>query len=84
MRLNHFIPRLALIASFLLPIKAAPVISEFVADNKDSYEDEDLESSDWIEIFNNQNSSQNLAGYYLTTDPTKTLLKRRATIPLPF
>ena len=82
MRLNHFIPRLALIASFLLPIKAAPVISEFVADNRDSYEDEDLESSDWIEIFNNQNSSQNLAGYYLTTDPTKTIRWRIPSITL--
>ena len=45
-----------------------PVISEFVADNDDGLEDEDLDRSDWIEIYNGQNASVNLSGYYLTND----------------
>jgi hypothetical protein len=46
-----------------------PIISEFCADNGDTIEDEDLNSPDWIEIYNGQSSSQNLSGYYLTDDP---------------
>ncbi|MES2572897.1 MAG: CotH kinase family protein [Verrucomicrobiota bacterium] len=43
-----------------------PVISEFVADNGGSYEDEDDDTSDWIEIYNGQNTSVNLNGWTLT------------------
>ena len=43
-----------------------PVITEFVADNSSSLEDEDVDSPDWIEIYNGQNASVNLAGYRLT------------------
>jgi hypothetical protein len=43
-----------------------PIISEFVADNSDSLEDEDADSSDWIEIYNGQNASVNLSGWTLT------------------
>ena len=46
-----------------------PIISEFCADNENIIEDEDLNSSDWIEIYNGQNTSHDLAGYYLTDDP---------------
>ncbi|MFT4550689.1 MAG: hypothetical protein ACI8XO_005046, partial [Verrucomicrobiales bacterium] len=45
-----------------------PVISEFVADNQDTLDDEDLDSPDWLEIYNGQNASVNLGGHYLTTD----------------
>jgi hypothetical protein len=43
-----------------------PVISEFVVANNQSYEDEDADSSDWIEIYNGQSSSVNLSGWTLT------------------
>lgn len=51
------------------PETGGPIINEFCADNDDLIEDEYLNSSDWLEIYNGQNSSVNLAGYYLTDDP---------------
>ena len=48
-----------------------PIISEFVADNGESYEDDELDQSDWLEIYNGQNATLNLDGYYLTTDILK-------------
>jgi hypothetical protein len=44
------------------------MISEFMADNKDTLHDEDGASSDWIELFNPTTSSVNLAGWALTDD----------------
>ena len=49
-----------------------PVISEFVADNQESYEDDELDEPDWLEIYNGQNAMLNLDSYYLTSDLTKT------------
>ena len=43
-----------------------PVISEFMADNAGTLEDEDTDTPDWIEIYNGQNVTANLAGYRLT------------------
>jgi hypothetical protein len=43
-----------------------PVITEFVANNADSLEDEDTDKPDWIEIYNGQNASVSLAGWSLT------------------
>ena len=42
------------------------VISEFVADNDRSLEDEEADSPDWIEIYNGQNTAVNLTGWHLT------------------
>lgn len=47
-------------------LTGGPVISEFMAENKGALEDEDVETPDWIEIYNGQASSTNLAGYKLT------------------
>ena len=47
-----------------------PVISEFVASNSGSYEDEDLQTPDWLEIMNGSGSPVAMAGWLLTTDPT--------------
>lgn len=47
---------------------AGPVISEFCADNSESLEDENADSSDWIEIYNGQASSVNMSGWKLTDD----------------
>lgn len=46
-----------------------PVISEFMADNEDTIEDEDCSSPDWLEIFNATASPVNFGGWYLTDDP---------------
>ncbi len=55
----------------LTPLAAfpqGPVISEFLASNQDGIEDEDGDSSDWIEIHNPRASSIDLGGGYLTDD----------------
>lgn len=62
-----YIDDLSIITSPVTPIETGgPIISEFVADNAESYEDEESDKSDWIEIYNGQNSSVNLAGWTLT------------------
>lgn len=45
------------------------IISEFVANNQNSYEDDDLQRSDWIEIYNGGVTS-NLFGWFLTNEKT--------------
>jgi len=47
---------------------AAPVISEFLADNETGLRDADGDYSDWIEIFNPDSVAVDLGGYYLTAD----------------
>ena len=53
---------------------AGPVISEFMASNDETLLDEDGNSSDWIEIWNPDETSVDLGGLYLT-DATNNLLK---------
>ena len=59
---------------WLLCCLAAPlgygqaVISEFMADNKKTLQDEDGASSDWIEIYNTSATTLNLSGWSLTVD----------------
>jgi hypothetical protein len=55
---------------------AGVMISEFMADNKDTLNDEDGKSSDWIEIFNPTASDVDLAGWALTDDPRHLLAWR--------
>ena len=45
-----------------------PVISEFVASNRESLDDGNGRSSDWIEIFNRGDDVADLTGWYLTDD----------------
>lgn len=54
-----------------LPLHAAPVISEFLADNDGGLKDENGEDQDWIEIYNPDPNPVNLAGWRLTDDVTK-------------
>lgn len=56
---------LSLSASFAQSI----YISEFMASNQDTIDDEDGDSSDWIELFNASASPVDLDGWYLTDDP---------------
>ena len=48
---------------------SALVLSEFMADNKRTLNDEDGDSSDWIEIHNSGSDTASLAGWFLTDDP---------------
>ncbi|MDE0890564.1 MAG: lamin tail domain-containing protein [Planctomycetota bacterium] len=60
-----------LLAVFLVltgPIRAQVVISEFMAENSDTLEDEDGDSSDWIELHNESSGTVNLLGWSLTDD----------------
>lgn len=53
-------------------------ITEFQADNADTLEDRDGQSSDWVEIYNGTAAPESLAGYYLTDDP---LIKNKWAFP---
>src|SRR5690349_12009673 len=56
------------------PVRADVVISEFLANNNNSVADEDGERGDWIELFNNGTTVENLSGWRLTdsaSDPAK-------------
>ena len=67
------------------PAPIGLVINEFVASNEDSFEDENLDNPDWIELYNGQDQNQNLSGYYLTNDPQqKTLWRMPRVILSPF
>ena len=57
-----------------IPARAQFAITEFMAANRASLNDEDGENSDWIEIQNQGVSSANLAGWFLT-DTTNNLAK---------
>ena len=48
------------------PANTGVIISEFMADNSSILEDEDMDSPDWIEIYNGQNAATNLSGHQLT------------------
>jgi hypothetical protein len=63
-----------LVGGLLLFIVAAPaqvVITEFMADNKNSLVDEDGANSDWIEVYNTNATTVNLGGWSLTDDPAR-------------
>lgn len=49
---------------------AAPLITEFQANNNSTIADEDGDTSDWIEIFNPDGTTVDLSGYHLTDDAT--------------
>ena len=57
-----------LVSLFCLPAAGQIRINEIVASNRDTLNDSDGDSSDWIEIFN-AGSQINLGGYSLTDDP---------------
>ncbi len=57
-----------LLVAIPAPLHAVPVISEFLADNDGGLKDEDGEDRDWIEIYNPDNNTVDLAGWRLTDD----------------
>ena len=55
--------------SFRIEVLAPSLrINEFLASNTDGIQDEDRDSSDWIEIYNGQDVTVNLDGWSLTDD----------------
>lgn len=64
----------ALLLALLPTVKAAPVISEFMAANNSALYDEDGESSDWVELHNPDETALDLGDYYLTNDPANRTL----------
>ena len=62
---------LAVAVLFLSLSRAAAqsvIITEFQASNQNGIVDEDSDTSDWIEIYNNDTVVANLAGWHLTDD----------------
>jgi hypothetical protein len=59
------------------------VISEFMADNKKTLNDEDGDSSDWLEIYNNSDATANLNGWWLSNDPAALGKWRFPNVSLP-
>src|SRR5437660_8996962 len=64
-----FIPVLLLLFVRLVA-PAQVIISEFMADNKHTLADEDLQFPDWVELYNPGSNTVNLAGWALTDDST--------------
>ena len=69
-RLAAAISATALSTLLLLPANSSAevLITEFMADNDSVIDDEDGDSSDWIELYNTGPGSVNLEGYFLTDD----------------
>ena len=65
------------------PAFSAPIISEFMADNRRSTIDDDDDRSDWIEIHNPDGSPANLSGWFLTDDPAHKLKWRFPAVTIP-
>ena len=66
-----------------IPAFSAPIISEFMADNRRSTIDDDDDRSDWIEIHNPDGSPANLSGWFLTDDPGHNLKWRFPAVTIP-
>ena len=66
----HFIVSLGLVAFGLTSALGALHLTEFMADNGGSLQDEDGDASDWIEVFNSGPIAVTLDGYKLTDDAT--------------
>ena len=67
--LNAFVWAVTFIVCCFELVAVDHVISEFLASNSSGLEDEDGDSSDWIEIWNVSGGEGNLEGYHLTDDP---------------
>ena len=70
-RLLTFALSLYLVASLPQAYSQSVYISEFMASNLDSLDDEDGDSPDWIELFNPGDSPVDLDGWYLSDDPAQ-------------
>ncbi|MGJ8697638.1 MAG: lamin tail domain-containing protein [Verrucomicrobiaceae bacterium] len=78
-----FLRSLFLILLGSLSLPAAPLITEFMASNDATLNDEDGDSSDWIEIYNPGPASVDLTGYHLSNSPGFPTLWAFPAITLP-
>ncbi|MAB60170.1 MAG: hypothetical protein CMO46_06460, partial [Verrucomicrobiales bacterium] len=78
-----FIGALSVIIFSSSRLDAALHITEFLANNNESIQDEDGDTSDWIEIFNSGLDPINLDGYYLTDDSGSLTKWRFPSIEIP-
>jgi len=65
-------------------LAADPIITEFLASNRNGLSDGDGRTSDWIELYNRGNEAVDLAGYSLTDsadDPTRWTFPSRVLQP---
>ena len=67
---NEFGTNTATVAIHLVHPATHLVISEFMADDRSTWPDENGQFSGWIEIFNPTTAPVNLAGYFLTDNAT--------------
>ena len=58
------------LGAFTVSMRSEPIISEIVAENQNGYSDDDLNRSDWIELFNPDESAWSLKGWTLSDDPS--------------
>ena len=68
--LLHVVAAITLLFGTSLIHAQSLVISEFMASNQETLNDEDGDSEDWIEIFNQSGAAVNLEGWFLTDDAT--------------
>ncbi len=66
--MKNFVSVWFIALAMIVPIHADLHISEFMALNGGSLQDEDGDASDWIELFNSGPGSIDLEGYFLTDD----------------
>ena len=64
----NFLSLFSLGLTLSLSLQADPIISEFMASNSQTLNDEDGDSSDWIEIYNPEMTPLDLSGWHLTDD----------------
>ncbi len=67
--MNQFITKSWIESDIPIDTTKDIIISEFMAVNDSTLEDEDGEYSDWIELMNLDSVAHNLAGWYLTDEP---------------
>jgi hypothetical protein len=58
-------------------------LSEFMADNDETLNDEDGDASDWIEIENSSDRTESLSGWSMTDDPRNPRLWRFPPVSIP-
>ena len=61
---------LLLLSLLTLESHGQVIISEFMADNKNTLADENQHYPDWVEVYNQSSATVNLLGWALTDDPT--------------
>lgn len=82
-RTNYILPLLVLAIAGCLPLRADPLITEFMASNSTALADEDGAFFDWIELHNPDAAAVNLNGWYLTDTATNKIKWQFPAVTLP-